>query len=136
MLSESSDDEINVKDNSKPYRFNGTYYTKDEYRAITGQTVSSSSKKSSRQSLLRAQKEKFYPNLSVLIRLLPLSAIQAYPKLSFLIFDGISEFTDIFDNQFISFFKMMLQNKIVTLQLNASSTATQSPPDEKEKQVD
>ena len=74
--------------------------------------------------------DRIFPGLDVLMRLLPLSAIQEYPKLSLIVYDALSDVIEVFDNKYVSFFNQCLVWKIIEKKANTSSTATQSQQDE------
>lgn len=66
------------------------------------------------------------------MRLLPLSTIQHYPKLSLLVYDALSDVIEVFDNKYVSFFNQCIVHKIIEKSANTSSTATQSQQDDQQ----
>ena len=97
--------------------------TKEEYAVYTGHRISGG--RSSRNRRIDVQ-YKSNPGLDVLMRLLSLSAIQQYPKLSLLVYDALSDVIEVFDNRYVSFFNQCLVQKIIEKSNHNSSTATQS----------
>lgn len=68
------------------------------------------------------------------MRLLQLSAIQHYPKLSVLVYDALIDIIEVFDNKFVSFFNQCIVHKIIEKGTGTSSTATQSQQDDHMKE--
>ena len=58
------------------------------------------------------------------MRLLTLTAIQQYPKLSLLVYDALSDVIEVFDNKYVSFFNQCLVQKLIEKITNNTSTAT------------
>ena len=101
MRSDSSESELEDISHKKSsgvksaaYRLGGVYYNKDEFLAMRGKTPS----KRNCKSYKAMPKEPYYPNLSVLIRLIPLTAIRSYPKLLLVLHEALYPFREVFDN--------------------------------------
>lgn len=58
------------------------------------------------------------------MRLVPLEAIQQYPKLSVLVYDALIDVIEVFDNKFVSFFNQCIVHRIIEKGTGTSSTAT------------
>ena len=104
-------------------RNSNTKLTKEEYAVYFGHRLSNG--RQSRNKRIDVQYRN-HPGLDVLMRLLSLSAIQQYPKLSLLVYDALSDVIEVFDNKYVSFFNQCLLHKIIEKITNNSSTATQS----------
>ena len=98
MESENSDEELKCARSEKKsrgslYKFKDTFLTKDEYNIATGKSLG---RRNNNQQPDR--NNPYYPNLQVLTTLLPLTAIQQYPKLSLLVYEALYPYIEVFDN--------------------------------------
>ena len=91
QINESSDEETKERP-SMAYKVNGTFQTK--------QTPF-------------VQKPSYYPNLQVLKNLLTIDSIRDYPKLSLLAYEALHPYMEVFDNEYVSFFKQCLKHNLI-----------------------
>lgn len=56
---------------------------------------------------------KYYPNMSVLSNMLTIQTVNQYPKLAILIFEVLQPYIEVFNNKYISFWKLCQQQKII-----------------------
>lgn len=103
----------------------------------------SSSKQDSLQNanISTNHEDHMYPNLTNLLEIVPLSAMQNYPKLALLVQEALEPFIEVFDNQFVSFFKLceaqkLIEKKRIWKPALGSSTATQTPEAQEIRQTE
>ena len=111
METDNSEDEYRGRPERRSqssYKFKDTYLTRDEFNVATGKSIGRRGK-----SVNTDRNNPYYPNLQVLATLLPLTAIQQYPKLSLLVYEALHPYFEVFDNQYVSFFKQCIINKLI-----------------------
>ena len=81
-------------------------------------------------SMVYKDRESYYPNLQVLKNLLTVDLIRNYPKLSLIAYEALHEYIEIFDNEFVSFFKQCQRHKLIERVHKNKQGALETQPSE------